>query len=292
MKCRPTGFRWGLPACLFVFSLLLVLTACKKEPHQPLPAKGYFAKDKYGQCLPNIAHGLFYNGYPAGTDTNYVDVNVDVTSPGSYSIRTDKMNGVLFSAAGNFTDTGLQVVRLKASGSFISPLETIYPITFDSSTCSFYIQVQDSAGLSIADNTWQFTAQGHSYQGPCVGNLFQLPSDLGFSFEFTGTTASGSPDTTLEIYFYTKTGLDTTSYPTSDGSTFGFHSTGANATTYYSAGSNTLPAVIDIHFRSFTTRIEPDLYQSVWLATFDGTARDGANNIVPITNAKFKIVHN
>ena len=61
---------------------------------------------------------------PAGTYTagvlltaaNFVTVNVNVTTPGTYTITTASVNGVSFSGSGTFAAAGAQVVQLAGSG--------------------------------------------------------------------------------------------------------------------------------------------------------------------------------
>jgi len=43
-------------------------------------------------------------------------IQINVTKIGSYSIETNSVNGIVFSSSGNFTNTGLQNVELKANG--------------------------------------------------------------------------------------------------------------------------------------------------------------------------------
>lgn len=290
MLARPPG---ALSAAILIFFVLMSFAGCKKDGRHPISAKGSL-HNEYGACIPITTHGIWYNGITAGTDTNYVEISVDVTSPGYYRITTDRQNGVMFSASGIFTDTGLNRVSLTATGSFIRPATTNFTTTFDTTICQFQVYVQDSMGLSLADNTWQFTAGGHAYQGNATAGFFTLPQQSGNIFDFHGTTTSGSPDSTLtmSVLVPATVNFDTISYPTSSGASGLAFLAGNGTKVIYTAGLYTVPAVIDIHFRSFTVLLMPEgLAKSIIIGTFNGTARDTAENIVPITNAKFKIVH-
>src|ERR1700750_3435953 len=98
MKKATTYPHLPLFASVSAVVFILLFFACKKEPHNPpAPARGSL-ETQYGQCLPNTVHGTWYNGMSAEIDTNYVEINVHVTSPGSYTIISDKVNGVTFSA--------------------------------------------------------------------------------------------------------------------------------------------------------------------------------------------------
>lgn len=125
-------------AACTVFSLL-VMNGCKKAPptNPEPPAQGYFISDKAGHFSSTNIHGKWYNGLPANTDTNYVDVSVYVTRPGPYTITSDTVNGVKFTGSGNFSDTGMALARLKGTGSFSAPGNYATQIHFDSTTCQF-----------------------------------------------------------------------------------------------------------------------------------------------------------
>ncbi|HEY8970156.1 MAG TPA: hypothetical protein VIM64_13720, partial [Puia sp.] len=180
MKCLHTRLIWVLSAFVLLF-FVIASDSCKKDNHPSAPATGSL-QDRDGLCNSYLTHGAWYNGTSAGSDTSYVEINVNVKSPGSYRITSDKHNGVTFSASGNFTDTGLNKVRLKATGTFINVDFADYNITFDSSLCSFRVYVRDSAGLSIPDNTWRFTAGGQAYTGSCSGTIYYAKADGGGFF--------------------------------------------------------------------------------------------------------------
>lgn len=286
------GHRATLSAIVLCSSILVLFFACKKDhPHNPPPPAKGSLQSQFGQCLPNTVHGTWYNGVSAEIDTNYVEINVHVTSPGSYTITSDRVNGVTFAASGIFSDTGMKMVKMEASGSFIQPGATEFHTSFDSTNCRFYVYPQDSAGRSIAENTWQFTAQGHTYRGTMVANVYTIPQAPGLSVQFLGKTTSGSPDTTLDIIFYTADQfIDTVSYPTSrTGISMAFYtSNGVTSKAIYTANSDQQPAVVDIHISSATVVLDPG-YKNVVVGTFNGSVRDTAYKVVPITNAKFKV---
>src|SRR6187402_3213762 len=62
----------------------LFFTACKKSHpcDTDMAAKGSL-QDVEGNCLPGTAHGPWIAGLTPSADSNYVDVTVRVTSPGS-----------------------------------------------------------------------------------------------------------------------------------------------------------------------------------------------------------------
>ncbi|HEY8970278.1 MAG TPA: hypothetical protein VIM64_14340 [Puia sp.] len=297
---KKTAVRNHHAFAIAVFSFLLfAVIGCRKQPptNPEPPAQGYFFSDKSGRCSSITVHGLWYNGFPANTDTNYVDVSVYVTRPGSYTISSDTVNGVKFTGTGEFPDTGMAVARLKGTGSFRAPgnYDTIH-IHFDSTDCRFGIAVNDSAGLSIAGNTWTFTAEGHVYSGPFSAAAYDIPESPNDIFELDGYI-SGHPDSALFIGFGGPNvwPLDTGYHRTTDpGAVFEFHITdpniGGNIKTIYLADKNTAPAaVITVHIVSRVEMFAPN-YQVVNVATFNGTAVDSTGKVVTITNGKFKWV--
>lgn len=163
---------------LFAVTCLLVFFSCQKEysfeKGNTIPAEGSLW-DSSGDCLPSTVHGTYYNGVTPGGDTAYVELQVNVTKTGGYNIKTDTANGFSFSDSGYFSSTGLNTIQLKPSGHPILVGTSTFNVSFDSTVCSFTINVQDSTGTGLGgtDTTvtgnfgdWQFTTDsGGSYKG-------------------------------------------------------------------------------------------------------------------------------
>ena len=66
-------------------------------------------------CTEAIVHGNFYKGIPVDT-SNAVQLLVHVSKAGTYTIKTDAVNGIGFSLTGRFADTGIQALILPAKG--------------------------------------------------------------------------------------------------------------------------------------------------------------------------------
>lgn len=173
--------------------------------------------DSTGNCLPETVHGTFYNGVIAGSDTAYVAVEVNVTQTGSYNITSDMQNGFQFFDSGFFSQTGINTIHLKSQGAAILPTPTTFTISFDSTTCNFTVNVQDSTGTGLGDSTggdpdstfgsgnWQFATDiGGSFQGTVVyvvsapDTIFQSGGTL---FTMAGLTASGDTAISIGIVF-------------------------------------------------------------------------------------------
>ena len=286
-----------LAAVIFSSFFLFIFIGCRKNPLPPPdsnPAHGYFPADKNGICGGStIVHGIWYNGLPINTDTNYVDVSVYVTSPGSYKISSDTLNGVFFTGSGEFPDSGLTTARLKATGSFNTFGDATFRIHFDSSDCQFGIAVNDSAGLSIGANMWRFTAEGHTYSGPFTAQSFDIPESSGTDFELDGFV-TGSADTAFMIALNTSSGygsLPVGSYLTSGSSLdfLGLYTTTPNGGIVKSIYQNSTAAgaVDTIKIESIITLLTP-YYHTTVVATFSGMVLNSEGKLVPLTNGKFK----
>jgi hypothetical protein len=83
-----------------------------------------------------------------------VDIQVNVTTVGTWNITTSSVGGFAFSGSGTFTTTGAQTITLNGSGTpTASGLQT-FPVTVGNSTCSFDITVV--AGITPPPNTGDY----------------------------------------------------------------------------------------------------------------------------------------
>ena len=101
------------------------------------------------------------------TGANTVEVMVNVTSIGSYSINTDTVDGISFSQSGNFTVTGIQKVILKGSGTPSTPnIFTFSPGT-GTSGCTFTLTVLTPGppGTYVLESNMDHTCTGYSVSG-------------------------------------------------------------------------------------------------------------------------------
>lgn len=125
-----------------------LLAGCQKELSfengQPLTAATGTLKDTLGNCMPITVNGKYVRG-AALSDSNTVVIRVNFSSPGSYNISTDSADGFSFSSSGIMTDSGLQSITLKGTGTPVSAQLTNFAIAFDSSVCMFSVTVFDSS---------------------------------------------------------------------------------------------------------------------------------------------------
>lgn len=128
-------------ACIAVF-----FTACQQElSPDPVPVSaGYLSVDVNGDCKPVIIAGNYYVGQNL-TDSNYIEVEVTVTSPGSYTIFTDTINGYSFKADGIFNNNGVTSIRLRSSGIPVAAGSDHFSIHYTQSICNAVIAVTDTS---------------------------------------------------------------------------------------------------------------------------------------------------
>ncbi len=112
-------------------------------------------------CQSAVVIGDYEEGI-ALDGNNSIEVDVDVTAAGPYSI-SGFVNGMGFSAVGDFASTGTTTITLAGSGTPTADgsFELDLP---GSSSCPVEINVEP--GAVAADLQWKFTSSGTNYSGP------------------------------------------------------------------------------------------------------------------------------
>lgn len=206
--------------------LLAVITtyfsACQKQlDFQDLgsPSAGNLVKDINGNCSPATVNGIFKVDEQLNSG-HYIDVPVNVTSTGSYSITTDTLSGIFFRASGLFSATGSQTVRLAGNGKPISAGVFSFVARYnDSTSCAIQITIAVAGGgpaavFSLAGAPAACTApviQGTYTAGTALNTANKLvvgvdvttigtytistPIVNGFSFSASGTFTAPGPQT-------------------------------------------------------------------------------------------------
>jgi len=297
-----TGRPLGVWSALLLSSALIFFVSCQKNPPTSNGnAKGYITSLDSG-CSPSRTHGIWYNGVAAGTDSNYLEVTLNVTTPGKYNITTGSENGVSFSGSGSFNEIGVYTVRLKSNGTFNHFGPTSFPLQFDSSSCNFIVYVQDSAARSYPDNTWEATANGRYYKGTLstYQTGLNLPPGQATAFQLGGSAAPVPTEhTSMSMVINPGSILDTIPYQTNKAYTGFFISSFDSAKAYpdnyiiegfaNSAEPNTL---MTLQIKSMVPYVTDDTYKVAIYGTFSGTIRDYWHqyHIEPVVNGKFKLV--
>ena len=100
-----------------------------------------------GACNLAIPTGTYTQGV-ALTAANTVPIQVNVVTPGTYTISTNTVNGVSFSKTGTFTTTGLQNVILSGSGTPVNSGLQNYTVSFGTSNCLFLVLYTAGSGAA------------------------------------------------------------------------------------------------------------------------------------------------
>jgi hypothetical protein len=130
---------------LFVLVVsLIIFPACQKvlEFDTDGVSVGSLKSASTGNCLPVTVNGIFKVDSFL-TNNNYVDVQVVVTTAGTFDIKSDTVNGYSFKKTGT-VGRGLNTVRLYASGKPLTDGVNNFTITYGSSSCIFSITVYNA----------------------------------------------------------------------------------------------------------------------------------------------------
>ena len=116
-------------------------------PKEPLAVYVLESNAPANTCNFFAVNGNYLKGSQLNS-TNTVGFTVYVKTPGNFSISTSKVDGIYFSASGQFTGMGQQVVTLKgngvpvASGTYDFAPSIIGPAPLGGVVCHFSISVQ------------------------------------------------------------------------------------------------------------------------------------------------------
>ena len=298
-----TAHPLGVWSSLLLSSALVFFVSCQKTPPTSNGnARGYITSLDSG-CSPSNTHGIWYNGVAAGTDSNYLAVTLNVTTPGKYAISTDSQNGVSFSGSGSFNEIGLYTVHLKSSGAFSHYGPTSFAVRFDSSSCNFIVYVQDSAARNYPDNTWEATANGRYYKGVLVtGWGLNGPPGQATSFSLSGSAAPVPTEHTSMSMGITPGGIiDTIPYQTNQNGISFFISSYDSAKAFpdnyilegFAFKGEVGNPLMTLQIKSMVPQVTDGVYKTVVWGTFSGTVRDYWHqyHIEPVVNGKFKLVN-
>lgn len=262
---------------------LLLLTACvvscKKEYSYEKgvfnPSSGSLQSGTTGDCLGSVVAGIYKADSSLG-DSNYVDVKVDVTKAGSYTINTDTINGFYFSSTGSFTTVGENTVRLQGSGKPLTVGSNIFTVTYDSTQCTFSVTTLVSGG-----GTSVYTLEGAPNN--CNPGSTQGTYSAGVATNSSNTATINVDVTTVGTYSIVTTAVDGVTFTASG--TFsgpGAQTIVLNASgTPAAEGSFTIPITVGSSTCSFPLTVVsgtidyfPRTTNSNWSYQFDGDPMD------------------
>jgi hypothetical protein len=209
--------------------VLIVLVAiafggCQKELNFDGVSFGVLKATLSGVCSPNTFNGIYQEDSTITTGDNWIDVQVNATFGGTYEIKSDTVNGFSFYRAGAIP-TGLSTIRLLASGRPDTALPTTFHLYYDSSFCTFTINVVRS------------TAGGAHYD---IGSGGGCSSFTAFG-NYNVATALDATDSVTFLANVNSTGTYTIKTDTINGISFSamgvFNNTGVTQVTLHGSGT-------------------------------------------------------
>ncbi|MEO6720403.1 MAG: hypothetical protein ABIN67_08550 [Ferruginibacter sp.] len=97
-------------------------------------------------CVNFNAAGNYAAGIPL-TASNFVTVNVNVTTVGTYTISTQNLNGISFSGSGTFAAAGPQAIQLAGTGTPLSG--SVFNYVAGTNGCTFPITFAGLPGAAV-----------------------------------------------------------------------------------------------------------------------------------------------
>jgi hypothetical protein len=139
-----------------------------------------------GSCTPFAIAGVYTQGIILNA-SNVVQIQVNTTTPGGYTITTNTVNGVVFSSSGNFTTTGPQTISLTGSGTPVNAGPQNFTVTFGSSNCSFSLSFL--AGVAPSGDYFPLTLNSNwTYSASAGSSLDVHTAVINYSRTFNTNT--------------------------------------------------------------------------------------------------------
>ena len=145
----------------FIVSFLVWCFSCQQSISYEISSLGSLQKDENGNCQIIIA-GTYISGQNVG-DSNNLEVLVNVTSPGSFIITTDTVNGYSFKASGMFNSNGAVRVKLFAAGNPMIADTDHFTVRYNGSFCNAVVPV-------ISDNLTSAAISFDGAPGNCMND--------------------------------------------------------------------------------------------------------------------------
>lgn len=233
-------------------------------------------------CSSAVPDGLYEQGTQLNA-SNTVDIDVNVTTIGTYTITTTLTNGMTFTDSGTFPATGPTTITLRGSGTPTAQGNFNIPVP-GSPACTFPLTVD----APLPTYHWQFTvtnAPTTIYRGENDNVLFgSNPPIPGTSFVIEGSNANGSD--------YFAVILVDISGAINNGETYSTSATVTNAALFnydlpapvtetYSADPSTTGVSM-----TFTVTNHNVATKTI-TGTFSGTAKNTAGQTITITAGTF-----
>lgn len=181
----------------FFIAGLALINSCQKEysfENNESPSAGSLQSDVTGDCLPKTVAGSYVAGTALNGDSSYIEVQLDVTQAGSFTINTDRVNGIYFSNIGVFNTTGLNTVRLRGNGTPLVAGIHNFIVTYDSTECAVAVTTLPAGAGEPA----VFTLDGAP--GTCLSYTVNGTYIMGTPLTVSNTVSINVNVTTIGIY--------------------------------------------------------------------------------------------
>lgn len=225
-------------ALLALFLTSVFFISCQKELNF-VDSQGTLKKDSTSNdCLPAVLNGVYKVDSLLSLD-NYIEVQVDVTFPGHYEIKSDTINGYSFYGAGDFASTGINTARIYGFGNPDSAMVNTFTLSYTNNTgiCRFDVEVQPS-GNTLGDAVYTLGGAGTN----CTG--FSTNGDY-----ITGVSTSSLSNYVTITVDVTTPGTYTITSTSNNNVTFSgtgvFTQTGTQSVNLYSSGTPADPGSFD-----------------------------------------------
>jgi hypothetical protein len=119
----------------------------------------YTLQGSPNSCMNDTLLGGYIKGVTLDT-SNRINIRLNVTSPGTYNISTDTINGYYFSGSGVIGSTGVTTVTLAGAGTPQNQELDNFQVTAGLSVCSFPVTVLQVIGTTNTDH-FPLTANSH-----------------------------------------------------------------------------------------------------------------------------------
>lgn len=273
-----------IPLLLTILSILFF--ACQKELsfEQGISSAsvGTLQADAGGGCMGVAVSGTFYKDSILNAN-HFANINVNVDTAGGYIISTDTIQGYYFSASGNFTTTGSQVVKLKGSGKPLSVGTHIFTVSYNGTICEFSVNViAGSGGTSV----FTITCAGATLNGTySVGTAMTSSNTVSLNVTVTtiGSWSLSTAPAVSGVIFSGSGTFTTTGAQTITLTATGNPTTGGTANFPVSAGGSSCNFQVN-----FSTGPDyfPRTVNSNWSYEFDDIQTDSALvKVIPQTHA-------
>ncbi len=136
---------------------------------QPQLIASYTLPGTPNSCMSAVLNGS-YTATKGLDGSNTVRVLVDVKSPGNYTLTTDTVDNITFSASGVFADTGINIITLQGNGSPDLAQNLTFKLSGSSSNCTIPVSVAPPgvAGTYVLESDYDHSCALHKITGDAI----------------------------------------------------------------------------------------------------------------------------